>query len=64
MFRWPGETEFAAAFHQSEERARETYSRYKVLEPDDVAEAVAFLLAQPGHVQVHDILLRPTEQPT
>ena len=58
------ETEFAAVHHQSEERARETYSRYKVLEPRDVAEAVAFLLAQPGHVQVHDVQLRPTEQPT
>jgi NADP-dependent 3-hydroxy acid dehydrogenase YdfG len=58
------ETEFASVYHQDEERARLTYSRYKVLDPPDVAEAVAYLLAQPPHVQVHDVLLRSTEQPT
>ena len=57
------ETEFAAQFHKSEDQAREVYSRYKVLEPRDVAEAVAWLIAQPGHVQVHDILMRATDQP-
>ena len=57
------ETEFAAVYHQSEEQARATYSRYKVLEATDVAEAVIYLLAQPPHVQVHDILMRPTAQP-
>ena len=31
--------------------------------PEDVAEAVAYVLGAPAHVQVHDILLRPTEQP-
>jgi NADP-dependent 3-hydroxy acid dehydrogenase YdfG len=58
------ETEFAGAYHKDEEKARLTYSRFKVLEPSDVAEAVAYLLGQPGHVQVHDLLLRSTAQPT
>lgn len=58
------ETEFAAVYHQSEEEARATYSRYKVLDASDIAQAVMFLLSQPRHVQVHDILLRPTAQPT
>jgi NADP-dependent 3-hydroxy acid dehydrogenase YdfG len=57
------ETEFHAVYHQDEEKARLTTSRYKVLEPSDVAEAVAYLLGQPPHVQVHDLLLRPTDQP-
>lgn len=57
------ETEFAAQFHKSEDHARAVYSRYKVLEPQDVAEAVAWLVAQPRHVQVHDLLMRPTDQP-
>ena len=43
--------------------ATETYARYKVLESKDVAEAVAYALAQPPHVQVHDLLLRPLAQP-
>ncbi len=49
---------------KSEEKAREVYSRFKVLEADDVAEAVVYMLSCPEHVQIHDILMRPTEQPT
>jgi len=58
------ETEFAARYHRSEEAARETYGRYPVLQVDDIARSVAYVLAQPPHVQVHDILLRPTQQDT
>jgi NADP-dependent 3-hydroxy acid dehydrogenase YdfG len=58
------ETGFHAGYFGSEERAKETYSRYKVLEPDDVARAVVWLLEQPDHVQVHDILMRPQAQGT
>ena len=57
------ETEFAAVYHQSEEKAEQTYGRYRVLDDVDVAEAIAWALAAPPHMQVHDILLRPTEQP-
>ncbi len=32
------------------------------LEPDDVARAVEFALDQPGHVDVNEILIRPTAQ--
>ncbi|MBW2256555.1 MAG: SDR family NAD(P)-dependent oxidoreductase, partial [Deltaproteobacteria bacterium] len=42
----------------------ETYGRYPVLQVDDIARSVAYVLAQPPHVQVHDILLRPTQQDT
>jgi NADP-dependent 3-hydroxy acid dehydrogenase YdfG len=58
------ETEFAAHYHRSEAKAKETYSRYKVLESGDVAEALLYALAAPAHVQVHDVLLRPTDQPS
>lgn len=57
------ETEFAAVYNQSEEAARKTYGRLKVLEAEDVAAAVLYALSQPPHVQVHDVLLRPREQP-
>lgn len=56
------ETEFAAGYHKSEEAARETYSRYRVLEDADVAETIAWVLSAPPHMQVHDVLMRPTEQ--
>jgi NADP-dependent 3-hydroxy acid dehydrogenase YdfG len=32
------------------------------LEPDDVARAVMFAVSQPPHVDVNEILLRPTAQ--
>ena len=56
------ETEFAAHFHRSEEIAQEIYQQYQVLSSDDVAQALIYLLTQPAHVQVHDLLLRPTRQ--
>ncbi|MEA2138240.1 MAG: hypothetical protein QOG56_1390 [Solirubrobacteraceae bacterium] len=34
------------------------------LEPDDVARAVLYAVAQPAHVDVNEILVRPTAQPT
>ena len=58
------ETGFAAHYMKSEDQAKEIYSRFKVLEAADVAEAVVYMLSCPPHVQVHDILMRPTEQPT
>jgi 17beta-estradiol 17-dehydrogenase / 3beta-hydroxysteroid 3-dehydrogenase len=58
------ETEFAAVYHGSQDVARETYARFKVLEADDVADAIAYVLGAPPHMQVHDLLLRPTDQKT
>ena len=34
------------------------------LQPDDVARAVLFAVSQPAHVDVNEILVRPTAQPT
>lgn len=56
------ETEFAARYHRSEEAARATYGRYPVLSADDIADAIVFVLGSPPHMQVHDLLLRPTQQ--
>jgi NADP-dependent 3-hydroxy acid dehydrogenase YdfG len=35
-----------------------------MLEPDDIARAVMFAVSQPPHVDVNDILVRPTAQST
>lgn len=58
------ETEFAEKYHRSEETASAIYSRYKTLEAGDVADSVLYALSTPGHVQVHDLLMRPTRQDT
>ncbi len=58
------ETEFAEKYSGSKELAKQTYSRYKVLESSDIAEQVLFLLKSPQHVEIHDLLVRPTEQPS
>ena len=58
------ETEIAARFLGSEEAARELYSRFPVLQPEDIASAALYALSQPPHVEVHDILIRPTRQET
>jgi NADP-dependent 3-hydroxy acid dehydrogenase YdfG len=34
------------------------------LEPDDIARAVLYALAQPPHVDVNEVLVRPVNQPT
>ncbi len=56
------ETEFAAHFHKSEDAAREAYGRFPVLQ--DIASAVRYVLEAPDHMAVHDMLIRPTEQPS
>lgn len=56
------ETEFHARFYQSEERAEAAYRQFPVIQPQDIASLVLQILEAPPHVQVHDILLRPTLQ--
>lgn len=55
-------TEFHEKFFSNRETAEELYSRHQCLKPEDVASAVLGLLAQPAHVEVHDVLMRPTAQ--
>ena len=58
------ETEFAENYHGDAAIAKELYSRFPVLKPDDVANAVAYVLEQPDYVQVHDVLMRSVFQET
>lgn len=58
------ETEFAAVMTGSAERAQATYSRYPCLQSTDVAQTVLHVLTQPDHVEIHDVLMRPTAQPS
>jgi len=56
------ETEFAEVYARSPQAAAATYARLKVLAAPDVAAAVVWVLTQPAHVEVHDVLVRPTAQ--
>ncbi|MFV8749937.1 SDR family NAD(P)-dependent oxidoreductase [Nannocystaceae bacterium ST9] len=59
------ETEFAQNYaHGDAEHAKATYSRFPVLQPGDVADMVAYALRAPAHVQIHDLLVRATRQPS
>ena len=55
-------TEFADVFSGRAGAQAEIDARGKILEPRDVAEAVVWVVTRPAHVEVHDVLLRPTEQ--
>lgn len=57
------ETEFAERYHKRAEAAEETYGRYKVLEAADIARTVEYVLSCPPHMEVHDVLMRPVDQP-
>jgi 17beta-estradiol 17-dehydrogenase / 3beta-hydroxysteroid 3-dehydrogenase len=56
------ETEFAEIFSGRPRADAELAARLRTLEARDVAEAVLWVVTRPAHVQVHDVLLRPTEQ--
>lgn len=57
------ETEFSEVrFHGDEERAEEVYEGYRPLGPEDVADAVAYVVNTPPHVSVHDLVIMPTAQ--
>jgi len=53
---------YSRLFDGDEEKAKAFLAERKYLEANDVAEAVTYVISQPAHVQVHDILLRSTDQ--
>jgi len=56
------ETEWAAKFHKSEGVAQEIFSERKVIQPEDIASIVRYVLSCPPHIQIHDLLVRSTTQ--
>jgi len=57
------ETEFSLVrFRGDAERAGRVYHGYTPLSPEDVAEAIAFLVTRPPHVDVEELVLYPTAQ--
>jgi NADP-dependent 3-hydroxy acid dehydrogenase YdfG len=52
--------------HVTDPKAKETtanfYGSVKNLDSEDIAAAIAYAVTQPSHVNVNEILIRPTEQ--
>lgn len=58
---------FVNALHSTSSNAKsvtDLFSTMKPIDPVDVADSVVYILSTPPHVQVHDILMRPTQQKT
>jgi len=58
------ETEFAEVYSGDPEAAAATYARFEVLQSEDIADMVVYALGAPERMQLHDMLVRPTEQPS
>lgn len=58
------ETEFHEVYFGDAEKAKRTYEEKGALRPADVAESVMHVLSAPASVEIHDVLMRPTEQVT
>lgn len=59
------ETEFShVRFKGDEAEAAKVYEGYRPLQPEDVAEVIAFAVTRPAHVNIADLLLLPTDQAT
>jgi len=57
------ETEFQQAMYPGDpERAAAITSAFDCLQSKDMADTVLHILAAPKHVQIHDVLIRPTQQ--
>lgn len=57
------ETEFSLVrFHGDRERADATYRGFQPLGPEDVADAIFYVVSRPPHVNVFDMVLLPTAQ--
>lgn len=57
------ETEFSEVrFRGDKEAAKAVYRGFTPLSPMDVAEAVAFVVSRPAHVNIDEVIIMPTDQ--
>ncbi|SEO35735.1 hypothetical protein SAMN04487948_10242 [Halogranum amylolyticum] len=47
---------------EQQEQAEEALEAMDALTPDDIARSIAYAVGQPSHVDVNEILIRPTDQ--
>lgn len=57
------QTEFSLVrFQGDEQKAEQVYKGYTPLQPEDVAEAVHFVINAPEHVNIQEVIVMPTDQ--
>ena len=57
------ETEFQTAMYpDAPEKAEAIVRSVECLQDRDISSAVSYILASPPHMQIHDLLIRPTQQ--
>lgn len=47
---------------QSKQGAEKMYSSMRALQAEDIARAIVYVVTQPAHVAINEILVRPTDQ--
>ncbi|RXG56135.1 hypothetical protein Avbf_07220 [Armadillidium vulgare] len=55
-------TEFGPRMYNDEEKGNELYNAFKCLQGEDIARSVLHIISSPAHVEINDIIIRPTEQ--
>ncbi|RXG67730.1 Dehydrogenase/reductase SDR family member 11 [Armadillidium vulgare] len=55
-------TQFAYRAFKDENKAKQLYSSIETLKPEDVASSVVHVITSPAHVEINEVLIRPTEQ--
>jgi len=55
------ETEFFSRMKGDAEAARKFYESMDPIQAKDIADSVVHVISAPKHVQIHDILIRPTQ---
>jgi NADP-dependent 3-hydroxy acid dehydrogenase YdfG len=63
----PGFVDTELQGHNQDPTVQQALERFReqageVLKPDDIARAITYILAQPPHVSVNEVLVRPTGQ--
>jgi len=59
------ETEFSEVrFLGDIEKAKKVYEGYRTMSATDVAEAIAWIAEQPAHINIQELVMLPTDQPS
>jgi NADP-dependent 3-hydroxy acid dehydrogenase YdfG len=59
------ETEFSEVrFGGDAEKARKPYEGYRTMSASDVSEAIAWVALQPAHINIQELVILPTDQPS
>ena len=56
------ETEFSIVRLDDKQRAKKVYEGFEPLTAEDIAETVYFVASRPGHVNIQDVVIMPTDQ--